>query len=112
MRQPIAHNNKAGGPLGIRSGVWLIVFGLLLLCVLTISLSYHHAYSRSGDIASEAIAGQDSSLPSQTRPRRTADKEITPEVHDGGAAYDIGEPEFAVIEQMVQDRRTWVDGPF
>src|SRR5213592_3593711 len=36
-------NHKVSGPLGIRTSVWFIICGVLLTCVLLISISRRHA---------------------------------------------------------------------
>jgi len=109
MRDGIKQNNKADGPLGIRTGVWLVVFGLLLVCVLTISLPRRHTSVPTPEAASEDVAVQ-SLLHRPASGRHTAREQFTPEVYESAAGYDIGEAQLSMIEQMVQDRRTWTDG--
>ena len=108
MRERIQQNKKADCPLGIRTGVWLIVFGSVLVSVLTINLSRHHTSQPTRDTASEALPDLDSST---HRPsfRRTAHREFTPAAYESGPSDDIGEAHLTMIEQMTQDRRTWMD---
>lgn len=101
---------KTEGPLGIRIGVWLIVFGAVLACVLTISLSPRHTNQLTPDRASENLSHQESSN-HETSSRRAGHIEFAPATYESGEGRDFDEAQLAVIEQMTQDRRTWWDSP-
>ena len=103
-------NKKTGGPLGIRAGIWLVVFGLLLACMLTIWLPRHYTNSTMREISSEDQRTKSSFARPQAGVRRTANEGSMREVSRNGADYDIGDAQVSMIEQMVQDRRTWTDG--
>ena len=109
MRQHLNQKKKLAGPLGIRTTVWLFVFGLALVCVLIISR--HHAEPPVGEIAAEGYRDQDSSPHSWSKVRRTAQTEVWPETYEDRAGYGNGEIDLSMVEQLSQDRRTWVDGP-
>jgi hypothetical protein len=101
---------KANGPLGIRTSVWLILFGAVLVCVLTIALSRRHTSLVTRDAASENVAHQESST-RRASFRRTSHIEFTPTAYESGSSSDLDEVQLAMIEQMTQDRRTWMDNP-
>jgi hypothetical protein len=105
MREHLNRNKKVDGPLGIRSTVWLVVFGLVLVCMLLISR--HHIEQPTREIALEEVPEQNSSPHSWPKIHRTAQAEIRPENQVG---YGNGEIDLSMVEQMVQDRRTWMDG--
>jgi len=111
MRQRLKQIKKGEGPLGIRTAVWLSTFGLMLVGVLTIHLSRQHREPPAGEIASAEVADQDSLPLPQARVRRAAHREVTPNVCESGVGCDKGEALFSMIEQMIQDRRTWMDNP-
>lgn len=87
MRSRIVQNEKNGAPLGIRTGVWLTVFGLLLLCMVAISLSRRSTTRPAGETASSSgdATRQDSSASPQANGRRTTHKYFAPEVYESGA---------------------------
>jgi len=110
MRQCVGENKRADGPLGIRAVIWFMVFALLLLCVLTIGVSRHRAIAPPGESALENIADQDSSRRRGVIMRWAEHKNSTPEVDGSAWEHDEdGERQVSMIEQMVRDRRTWVD---
>lgn len=45
-------NDTIGGPLGIRISVWIIICGLLLMCVLLLTISRRHASSSAVETTS------------------------------------------------------------
>ena len=104
-------SKKTDGPLGIRIGVWLIVFGAALVCVLTISLSSRYPSQLTLDNASESLSHQESPT-HETSSRRAGHIEFTPATYESGASCDFDEAQLAMIEQMTQDRRTWWDNPW
>ena len=108
MREQIKQNKKADGPLGIRTGVWLIVLGPALICVLMVSLSSRNPGQRTPDTALRSPSYQEPST-HETRSLRTDHIEFAPATREGGASYDFDEAQWAMIEQMTQDRRTWWD---
>jgi hypothetical protein len=109
MRQRIEQKKKADGPLGIRTGVWLTVFGLVLVCLLTISLSQRHSSRPTTETPLENVAGQDSSNRPRVSVQRTPNIKFTPKDYESGS--DNEDALWSMAEQMAQDRRTWVDGP-
>jgi len=111
MRQRNDQNKKTDGPLGIRTVVWLVVLGLVLACLLTIHVSRHETGASADKIVSEQLEGQRSSPGPQAQFRRTAYRRITPDVYESEARYDNEEAQFSMVEQMLQDRRTWMDNP-
>ena len=106
MRQHLNRNQKVDGPLGIRPTVWFVVFGLVLVCVLMISRC--HIEQPTLDVAAEEVPEQNASPRSWPKIRRTAQAEVRPEDQVG---YGNGEIDLSMVEQMVQDRRTWMDDP-
>ena len=111
MKSLILQAKKADGPLGIRTSVWLIVFGTLLLCVSVIRLSPTRKGPAVVMTPTSSVDAERQDLP--VRPhaiaRRTASKYFAPEVHrSGGARSDAGDPllEMALSEiaQKIQDR--------
>ena len=110
MRQRIEQNEKPDGLFGVRVGVWLTAFGLMTACVLTIELSRHTSRPKT-ETASQGVPGQDSSARPQAGVRRMARKVFTSGFYESGASYETGEAQFSLIEQMIQDRRQWMDSP-
>lgn len=68
MRSDVEQYGKADHSLGIRAGVWLIVIGLLLLCVLTISLFRREAISPEGKVASNSRNAVHETSPIRPKP--------------------------------------------
>jgi hypothetical protein len=97
--------------MGIRIGVWLLVFGLVLVCVLAIDLCLHHRNRLPGATSSDGVADQDASTQTLASVRRTTYEELMPDVYQIGEVYEIGEAQWSMIEQMIQDRGTWMDNP-
>ena len=108
MQQHLIRNKKVDAPHGIRNTVWLVVFGLVLVCVLIIS---RHYIAPGREIAAEEVREQDSSPHSSPMVRRTAQTEVRPKAYEERGGYGNGETELSMVEQIVQDRRTWVDDP-
>src|SRR6266498_1139307 len=100
----------ADGPLGVRTGVWLIVLVLALVCVLPIKLSLDHTGRPTRGTASEDLADHDSSIhpPASVR---TVHKRFPAEAYESGSGYDSRDALLSMVEQMTQDRRTWMDNP-
>jgi len=107
MRQHLNGNKKADGPLGVRPAVWLVVFGLVLVCMLIISR--HHTEQPAREMAVEEVREQNSSPRSWPKIHRMAEVEVRPEVYHVQVGYR--EIDLSMVEQMVQDRRTWMDDP-
>jgi hypothetical protein len=72
-------------------------------------ISRHHIEQPTREIAVEAVREQNS--PSHSRPRihRTARTEVRPEAHEDPVGQGNVEIDLSMVEQMVQDRRTWMD---
>jgi len=107
MRQHFNQNKKVDGPLGIRPTVWFVVFGLVLVCMLLISRYQTEQPPR--EIAVEEVPEQNSSPHSWPKIRTAAQAEFGPEVYVDQVGYGNGEIDLSMVEQMVQDRRTWMD---
>ena len=116
MKSRIVQAKKADGPLGIRTSVWLIVFGMLFLCVFVMRFSPTRKGPAVVMTATSSADAKRQDLP--TRPhaidRRTASKYFSAEVHQSGAApSDVGdqvlEMELTEIAQMIADRHNWID---
>jgi len=70
MQERTNSKQKAGGPLGIRTSVWLVICGLLVTCVLLISVARRHAIHRPHG----ALFDQSIKFPSRSpfpRPKRS-----------------------------------------
>jgi hypothetical protein len=106
MRQHLNRNKKVDGLHGIRPAVWLVVFGLVLVCLLLISR--HHVEQPAREMAVEGVLEQNSSPHSWPKIRRAAQTEVRP---DDLVGYGNGEIDLSMGEQMAQDRRRWMDGP-
>src|SRR5436190_1737703 len=52
MKNRIGQSKATNAPPGIRTGVWLIMLGLLMLCLFVVSLSYRNAIHSAGVSAS------------------------------------------------------------
>jgi hypothetical protein len=102
MRQRIQQTTKADGPFSIRISVWLIVFGSVLICVLTNSLSRHHTSQLTAEATSDSSTHE-------TGSRRTDHIEFMPATYES-ASFDFDDVQLTLIEEMVKDRRTWMDG--
>ena len=109
MRHRIEKRNKPDGPAAIRTGVWLVVFGLVVLCVFTIDVSRRHTSQPTTATASRDTADQDASPRPRVSVRRTAHKKFTAKAYKSGTDYNTGESPLSIIDHMIQDRRTWVD---
>jgi hypothetical protein len=112
MKSRILQARKADGPLGIRTGLWLIVFGTLILCVFIVRLSPTGKGPTAVMTATSSVDGKRQDLPLTTA-RRTASKPFAPEVHQsGGARSDAGdqllEMALSEIAQRIQDRHSWI----
>jgi hypothetical protein len=57
MQKTCDQKQNADGPMGIRTGVWLIVFGLLSVCVILVTL-FSSAGDRPANEAAFAPAGE------------------------------------------------------
>src|SRR5213594_4718581 len=102
MRDRIEQSRKTDGPLGIRTGVWFIVFGAVLMCAVMIGLSSRQTSRPSHDIASEVLPAQGSSTRTASF-RRTSQREFIPAAYLSGSSYDIDEAQLTMIERMTQD---------
>jgi len=105
-----AWRRTADGPLVVRTGVWLIVLVLALVCVLPIKLSLDHTSRPTRGTASEDLADPDSSIQPPASVR-TVHKRFTAEAYESGSGYDSRDALLSMVEQMTQDRRTWMDNP-
>src|SRR5688500_11090871 len=111
MRDRSERRKKADGPFGIRTSVWLIVFGMGLLCALAIQVSAPHAGPSGGAIAAMAMA-EPQALPNpQARVRKIAHREASLAADESWANSDSEFALLSLVEQIVQDRRTWMDHP-
>lgn len=100
---------KTDGPPGIRPAVWLFVFGLALVCMLLISR--HHIEQPTREMVVEEVPEQNTSPHSGPKIRRIAQTEVKLEAYEDQVGYRNGEIDLSMVEQMVQDRRTWMDDP-
>jgi len=107
----IEQKKKADGPLGIRTCVWITVSGLVLVCLVTISLSQRPSSRPTTETALEDVADQDSSNRPQVSVQRTAHIKFRPKVYESGSDYNSEDALLSMVEQMTQDRRTWMDLP-
>jgi len=104
MKSCIVKAKQADGTLGIRTRVWLIVFGMLLLCVVAIRLSS----TRKGPaVAVTATSSADANRQDfPARPPATARR-------SRGSRSDAGDPLFEMalsdIAQIIEDRHSWID---
>src|SRR6185436_5993675 len=98
---------KTDGPLGIRIGVWFTVFGLVFVCLLTISLSQRHSSRPTTETPLEDEADQDSSDRPQASAQRTARIKFPPKVYESGSDCDNEDALLSMAEQLIEDRRTW-----
>lgn len=110
MRELIKQNKNADGPVGIRTGVWLIVLGTAFVCVLMVSLSSHYP-SQPTPEPDFGVPSHQEPLTHETRSPRTDRIEFAAATGDGTASNDVDEAQLATIEQMTQDHRTWWDNP-
>jgi len=115
MKSRTLQAKKADGPLGIRTRVWLIVFGMLVLCVFVIRLSLTRKGPAVVMIATSSVDAKPQDLPARPRAiaRWTASTYFAPEVHQsGGARSDEGdqlfEMELSEIAQIIEDRHSWI----
>jgi hypothetical protein len=112
MRQGTEQNNKADGPLGIRTAVWFTVCGLLLVCVVTIGLLRYRTDAPTGDVTRANVVDQDLSPRRTARIiRRSVHENLAPQLYAGTTDRDDEEPRVSMIELMVHDRPTWIDAP-
>ena len=109
MREHFNRNKKVDGPLGIRPTVWLVVFGLVLVCMLLIT--GHHSEQPTREITVEEIREQNSSPHSRPRIHIPVMTEVRPEAYEDPVGQGNIEIDLSMVEQMVQDRRTWMDDP-
>jgi hypothetical protein len=110
MREQVRQTKKADGPFGIRTLVWLIVFGLALVCVLMVSVSSRYASqpTPTPDLESPSYQEASNHKARSLRPHRI---EFAVETGQDRASNDLDEAQLATIEQMTQDSRTWWDNP-
>jgi hypothetical protein len=99
---------KTEGPLGIRTAVWLFVFGSVLVCILI--FSRHHAEEPTRQLAAEVVREQDSSPHMWHRDRKTTRRDVSPEKDEDSVGFSYKEIDLSMAEQLIQDRRTWTDG--
>src|SRR4051794_10382676 len=107
MRKRIQQSKKADGLLSVRISIWLILFGSVLICALTIRVSQNR---RDQLAASENPSNEEPSRHNTgaLRPNHIAH---APSTDDSGVTFDFNEYQLTVIDEMMQDRRTWMDGP-
>ena len=108
MREHIDQRKRSDGLLGIRIGVWLVVFGATIACMLMITLSSYDPSQLTSDGVSDSQLLQDSST-HKTSFRRTSNMEFTPATYESRASWDFDEAQLAIINEMTQDRRSWWD---
>jgi len=116
MKSLILQAKKADGPLGIRTSVWLIVFGTLLLCVSVIRLSPTRKGPAKVMTVTSSADAKRQKLPARLHAiaRRTGSKHFALKFHqNGGARSDAGdqllEMALSEIAQKIQDRHSWID---
>jgi len=103
---------KGEGPLGIRTGVWITVFGLVVLAgLLTMSLFQRPASRPTTESAVVDMAGRHSSDRPQAGVPWTSRIKFTPKAPASGSDDDLEDALSAIVEPMTQDRRTWTDVP-
>src|SRR5437667_1032459 len=99
MKNRIGQSKATNAPPGIRTGVWLIMLGLLMLCLFVVSLSYRNAIHSAGVSASgskDPIRENSSSRP-RAAVRRAAHN-FTPDVLQTGVDYDNEAAELSLVE--------------
>ena len=111
MRQRIEQKKNANGPLGIRTGVWLSGFGLVLVSLLILGSPRGDISRPTTETALEDLANQDSSNRPQVNAQRRANIKFTPKVSESVSDSDNDDDLLSMVEQMTQDRRTWMDDP-
>jgi hypothetical protein len=74
-------------------------------------ISRHHTEQPTREITVEEVREQNSSPHSWPKIRRAAQTEVRPEAYEDQVGYGNGEIDLSMVEQMVQDRKTWVDDP-
>jgi hypothetical protein len=90
MRNCLVQNEKEVAPLGIRSGVWLTVLNLALLCLLAINLSRRHTSQPAFETASSSVETvQDSSTRQRARPWRLTPNRAPEFGHEDAAWHSV-----------------------
>ena len=110
MRKSIQQRKKVGPLLGIRAGVWLGLFVAVLICFLAISLSHRSIWARAETVL-EDMGDQSSLLRHDVSDRRVIRIKFNPKVYERGRDDHDEDPMLSMVEQMTQDRSTWIDDP-
>jgi len=95
-------NKEDAGLFGIRTTVWLFAFGLVFGCMV-ITAPRHREPPVPGIAPDEAAAH------SGRRIQTSVQVEVRPEVDNEPAVDGAAEIDLSMIEQVVQDRCTWMD---
>jgi hypothetical protein len=99
-------NKPFNNSVGIRPAVWLAGMATLLLCVVTIDVS--ESRKRLDAEESKPIESISQSPPSNSPPRTPHLAESTIESE---GPFDEVAAQLKSVEQVIQDRSTWLDGP-
>jgi hypothetical protein len=116
MKSWMLRATKADGPLGIRTSVWLMVFGMFLLCVFVVRLFPTRRGPTIVLSATRSANAKRPELPADPHviAQRTASKYFAHAAHkSGGGRSDAGEQlletALSEIEQIIEDRHSWID---
>jgi hypothetical protein len=110
MHRQLDPRAKADDRLNIRVSVWFTVFAMVFACFLAIDWSRHREGQRREETRSEEVSDQAASARGQASLLRP--------VHQLAFESDASRPDsgddealFAPVEEMIQDRHTWMDNP-
>jgi hypothetical protein len=101
-------NKKSDGLFGIRTAVWVFAFGLVLGCILGVRLL--HTNTPVLELTAEEIHEPRAVAHSGRNVRTTVQVELRAKAYEDQVENNIGEIDLSMVEQVTQDRRTWMDG--
>ena len=108
MREHLDQRKRSDGLLGIRIGVWLVVFGAAIASLLMITSTSYDPSQLTSDGVSESQLPQDSST-QKTSFQRAGNRVFMPGTYESTASWDFDEAQLTMINEMTQDRRSWWD---
>jgi hypothetical protein len=101
-------NKNVKAPFNVRPVVWLVVLGVVIGSAILPGLSSRRTKKMIPHSPTETLSHQEASTPG-TGFRRIPRAKIAPVASEQEAGGDLDESQLAMIEQMIQDRRTWMD---
>jgi hypothetical protein len=112
MQQGKQTNKNKDGVLGIRTGVWFVMFVMMLGCLMLVYFHADLARPNAATLTPAAISHQLVVHNRSSRSGRTSHSRLPVQQLQSATSPEPPEVYLDLFEQMSQDRRSWVDGRF